>query len=76
MRVPRAEGDGWLVGAFLDYARGLTAIAVFDAGHAVDGQVARAWLDNPLPIAFHGSSTAAWAQCGTCPVRMTDRAVA
>ena len=53
-RVPRSEDDGWLVGAFLDYTRGLTGIAVFDAGHVADGPVARAWLDYPLPLAFHG----------------------
>ena len=53
-RVPRSEDDGWLVGAFLDYTRGLTGIAVFDAGHVAHGPVARAWLDYPLPLAFHG----------------------
>ena len=58
-RVPRAEDDGWLVGAFLDCARGLTGIAVFEAQHVADGPVARAWLDYPLPLAFHGSFTPA-----------------
>ena len=50
----RREDDGWLVGAFLDYVRGLTGIAVFDARHVADGPVARAWLEYPLPLAFHG----------------------
>ena len=51
---PQSEDDGWLVGVFLDYVRGLTGIAVFDARHVADGPVARAWLEYPLPLAFHG----------------------
>ena len=58
-RVPRSEDDGWLVGAFLDYTRGLTGVAVFDARQVGDGPVARAWLDYPLPLAFHGQFTPA-----------------
>ena len=58
-RAPRHEDDGWLVGAFLDYTRGLTGIAVFDAGRITDGPMARAWLDYPLPLAFHGHFTPA-----------------
>ena len=53
-RASRREDEGWLVGAFLDYVRGLTGIAVFDARHVADGPVARAWLEYPLPLAFHG----------------------
>ena len=53
-RVPRGEDDGWLVGTFLDYGRGLSGIAVFDARGVADGPVARAWLDYPLPLALHG----------------------
>ena len=53
-RAPQSEDDGWLVGVFLDYVRGLTGIAVFDARHVADGPVARAWLEYPLPLAFHG----------------------
>ena len=34
-------------------------IAVFDARHMADGPVARAWLDYPLSLAFHGSFTPA-----------------
>ena len=48
------EDDGWLVGPFLDHTRGLTGLAVFDARHVADGPVARAWLEYPLPLAFHG----------------------
>ena len=51
---PRSEDDGWLVGAFLDYGRELSGIAVFDARHVADGPIARGWLDYPLPLAFHG----------------------
>ena len=53
-RASSREDDGWLVGAFLDYVRGLTGIAVFDARGVDDGPVARAWLEYPLPLAFHG----------------------
>ena len=42
------------MGTFLDYVRGLTGIAVFDTGRVADGPVARAWLEYPLPLAFHG----------------------
>ena len=53
-RAPRSEDDGWLVGPFLDYTRGLTGVGVFDARDVADGPLARAWLDYPLPLAFHG----------------------
>ena len=36
-RAPSREDDGWLVGAFLDYVRELTGIAVFDARRVADG---------------------------------------
>ena len=58
-RSARAEDDGWLVGPFLDSVRGVSGVAVFDARHIADGPVARAWLDYPLPLAFHGHFTAA-----------------
>ena len=57
--APRAEDDGWLLGPYLDYARGTSGLAVFDARHVSDGPVARAWLDYPLPLAFHGHFSAA-----------------
>ena len=53
-RAPRGEDDGWLLGAWLDYRRGLSGIAVFDARRVSDGPLARAWLDYPLPLALHG----------------------
>ena len=57
--VPRGEDDGWLIGPFLDYMRGLSGVAVFDARHVADGPVARAWLEYPLPLGFHGQFTPA-----------------
>ena len=55
----RYEDDGWLIGPIHDSVRGASAVAVFDARHVADGPVARAWLDYPLPLAFHGHFTAA-----------------
>ena len=52
--APQREDDGWLVGPFLDYARRLSGVAVFDARHVADGPVGLGWLDYPLPLAFHG----------------------
>ena len=56
--VPRrdaaAEDDGWLVGTFLDYAQGVSGVAVFDARRIGEGPLARASLDYPLPLGFHG----------------------
>ena len=49
-----AEDDGWLVGTFLDYERGASGVAVFDARRIGDGPIARASLDYPLPLGFHG----------------------
>ena len=57
--APHAEDDGWLLGPFLDYEQGASGLAVFDARHVSDGPVARAWLDYPLPLAFHGHFSAA-----------------
>ena len=49
-----SEDDGWLVGTFLDYERGVSGVAVFDARRIGDGPIARASLDYPLPLGFHG----------------------
>ena len=57
--APNREDDGWLLGPFLDYERGASGIAVFDARHLADGPLARVWLDYPLPLAFHGHFSAA-----------------
>ena len=53
-REARSEDDGWLIGTFLDYRRGVSGVAVFDARRPGDGPVARAWLDYPLPLGLHG----------------------
>ncbi len=49
-----AEDDGWLVGGFLAWKRGVSGVAVFDARRVSDGPVARAWLPYPLPLGLHG----------------------
>lgn len=58
-RNPRGEDDGWLIGAWLDYERESSGIAIFDARGVADGPVARAWLDYALPLALHGNFSAA-----------------
>jgi len=35
----------------------MSGIAISDARHVSDGPVARAWLDQPLPLALHGEFT-------------------
>ena len=56
--VPRpggsAEDDGWLVGTLLDYRRRATGVVVLDARRPGDGPLAEAWLDEALPLGFHG----------------------
>ena len=58
-RDPRGEDDGWLIGAYLDYARKSSGITIFDARGVADGPVARASLDYALPLALHGNFSAA-----------------
>ena len=57
--VPRSEDDGWLIGPYLDYVRGLSGIAVLDARRVADGPVAYAWLEYSLPLGLHGHFTPA-----------------
>ena len=47
--VPRgeAEGEGWLLGRFLDATRRTSGLRVFDAGHVADGPV---WERARCPI--------------------------
>ena len=54
-RNPRGEDDGWLIGAYLDYVRKSSGVAIFDARGVADGPVARASLDYALPLALHGN---------------------
>ena len=48
------EDDGWLLGTFLDYERGVSGLQVFNARRLGDGPLATAWLPYPLPLGFHG----------------------
>ena len=56
--VPRPGGvredDGWVVGTALNWAKGQTALTVFDAMRPGDGPLARAWLDQAMPLGLHG----------------------
>ena len=49
--MPRgeADGDGWLVGPFLDLERGASGLSVFDASHLADGPLWQGALPYPLP---------------------------
>ena len=55
--VPRgdAEGDGWLVGPFLDLERRVAGLSVFDARHLADGPLWQGILPYPLPLGLHGT---------------------
>ena len=59
--VPRgaAEGDGWLVGPFLDLERGASGLSLFDARHLADGPLWQGLLPYPLPLGLHGTFVAA-----------------
>jgi all-trans-8'-apo-beta-carotenal 15,15'-oxygenase len=61
--VPRpggtAEDDGWLLGTALNWKRQQTALSLFDARRPGAGPIARAWLDVPMPLGFHGQFAAA-----------------
>ena len=55
--VPRGEteGDGWLLGPFLDLDRRTAGLNVFDAAHLADGPLWEGILPYPLPLALHGT---------------------
>ena len=59
--VPRGteEGDGWLVGPFLDTRRRVGGINLFDAGRIADGPIWEGVLPYALPLGLHGTFTAA-----------------
>ena len=56
--VPRPgatrEDDGWLVGTALNWVKQQTALTIFDAAHPDRPFLARAWLDNAMPLGLHG----------------------
>ena len=59
--VPRGaeDGDGWLVGPFLDLERRAAGLSVFDARHLADGPLWQGILPYPLPLGLHGTFVAA-----------------
>ena len=59
--VPRgtAEGDGWLVGPFLDLERRAAGLSVFEAQRLADGPLWQGILPYPLPLGLHGTFVAA-----------------
>ena len=55
--VPRGqgEGEGWLLGPFLDLRRRASGLAVFEAQRLADGPVWVGVLPYPLPLGLHGT---------------------
>lgn len=58
--MPRgeAEGEGWLIGPFLDGRRRATGLNVFEAGRLADGPLWQGVLPYPLPLGLHGTFVA------------------
>lgn len=54
--VPDSPGseEGWLLSLGLDGASGQAFLGVFRSDALSDGPVARAWLQHPTPLSFHG----------------------
>ena len=50
-----AEGDGWLIGPFLDVRLRATGLNVFDAACLSDGPLWQGVLPYPLPLGLHGT---------------------
>lgn len=48
-------GQGWLLGAVLDFGRMRSGLAVLDAEHIGAGPLATAWLPTSFPLGFHGT---------------------
>lgn len=55
--VPRGEteGDGWLIGPFLDIRRRAAGLNVFEAARVSDGPLWRGILPYPVPFGLHGT---------------------
>ena len=49
-----AEGDGWLLGPFLDIHRQAAGLNVFEASRISDGPLWRGILPYPVPLGLHG----------------------
>lgn len=48
------EDDGWLLGTAVNWKRQKTALNILDARDPGTGPIARTWLEEPLPLGFHG----------------------
>ena len=53
-----AEGEGWLLGPYLDVRRMATGLNVFNARHVSAGPLWEGILPYPLPLALHGTFAA------------------
>jgi carotenoid cleavage dioxygenase len=53
------EGDGWLLSLMHDETSGAAHLAVFEARDLAAGPIARAHVDAPIPMGFHGLWTPA-----------------
>jgi carotenoid cleavage dioxygenase-like enzyme len=58
-----SRGTGWLIGTVLDVRHQRTGLYLFDAGNLAAGPRARAWLDQSMPLGFHG-----WFSPGRSPM--------
>lgn len=52
------EGNGYLVGTALHVPSKRTCVNIFKIGHISDGPICRAWLEQALPLGFHGNFVA------------------
>ncbi len=48
------EGEGWLIGPFLDTRRRAAGVNVFEAARVADGPLWQGILPYPLPLGLHG----------------------
>ena len=48
------EGEGWLIGPYIDVRRQAAGLNVFEAARIADGPVWQGILPYPLPLALHG----------------------
>ncbi len=57
MFVPRdtREEAGWILQLFQDPTLQQSYLAILDAEHIADGPVAKIWLNEPVPMTFHGT---------------------
>ncbi len=53
------EGEGWLIGPYIDTRRQAAGLNLFEAGRIADGPLWQGILPYPLPMALHGMFAAA-----------------